>query len=435
MFNNFNDDSLNHGTYNVNSYKRNFNRSSFVNPGSSNGSSGAGKPPKMESFVILVVVIGICCAILGGIFGSIITNGLFASNSKSRVLSYNPDLKIDDSYKSNVEAIADKCLPSVVGIRIKDKTSKSSRYSWWETPESSDSSDAAEGSGVIYRSDGYIVTNYHVVESALLSSGASIEVFLYSDLKNPRSASIIGYDAEADIAVIKIDEQNLNPIEFADSDALRPGQSAVVIGNPAGIDFAGSLSQGIVSGLDRKIKMDNGAEMHLIQTDAAVNPGNSGGVMVDGTGKAIGIVNSKLSSVQIEGMGFAIPINCVKTIADRSISNEGKPRPVLGIKMDNRFDSGKSNLLSKMRLPAGVVVNSVNEGSVAAEAGIKSGDIITKVAGKPVSSTAILGSVIFNRNVGDTISLEIYRITGGNDYMGYSGETITIEVTLKDAKS
>ena len=435
MFNNFSDDSVNNRTYDVNSYKRSFNQGSFVNANSSSSSSSSSKPPKMESFIILTVIIGICCAILGGIFGSIITNSLFASDPKSRVLSYNPDLKIDDAYKSNVEAIADKCLPSVVGIRIKDKTSKSSRYSWWETPDSSDSSDAAEGSGVIYRSDGYIVTNYHVVESAHLSSGAQIDVFLYSDLKDPKPANIIGYDAEADIAVIKIDAHDLKPIEFANSDALRPGQSAVVIGNPAGIDFAGSLSQGIISGLDRKIKMDNGAEMNLIQTDAAVNPGNSGGVMVDGTGKAIGIVNSKLSSVQIEGMGFAIPINYVKTIVDRSISNEGKPRPVLGIKMDNRFDSGKSNLLNKMRLPAGVVVNSVNEGSVAAEAGIKSGDIITKIAGKAVSSTAILGSVIFNKNVGDTISLEIYRITGGNEYMGYSGETMTIDVTLKDAKS
>ncbi len=396
------DDNENIGkAYNVNSYqKRNY---TYGNNATNNGSSNNGN--NGLKMVILLIVVGIGCSIFGGILGSVITNisGMF--NTNSIVRSYNPDMKIDDSYKSNIEAIADKSSPSVVGIQIKAKSSKSSRYPWLKTPDEAEA--VSEGSGVIYTSDGYIITNYHVIKSAVLSSDAQVSVFTYSDLKDEKSAKIIGYDAGADIAIIKIDAENLTPVEFENSDAVRVGQTAVVIGNPAGLEFAGSVSKGIISGLNRKIKLENGVEMTLIQTDAAVNPGNSGGAIVDGTGKLIGIVNSKLVDTRLEGMGFAIPSNAVKSIADFLISRKDTAKPTLGIKMDLRYTP---EILNNYGMPSGVVVDSVSEGSPAEKAGIKRGDIITKVAGKATPSAEILGSIIKNNiNVNEEVPIEIYR--------------------------
>lgn len=401
-------------SYNIHSYKRgNSNYSS--NMTTSNNSFNNNKN-RGFMFIIALVAVGLGCSIVGGILGSVITNisGMF--NGHSIVKSYNPDLQIDDSYKSNIEAIADKSSPSVVGIQIKAKSSKSSRYPWLKAPN--DSEAVSEGSGVVYTADGYIITNYHVVKSAILSSDAMVDVFTYSDYENAKTAKIVGYDAGADIAIIKIDAEGLVPMEFANSDAVRVGETSVVIGNPAGLDFAGSVSKGIISGLNRKIKLENGVEMTLIQTDAAVNPGNSGGAMVDGTGKLIGIVNSKLVDTRLEGMGFAIPANAVKSIADFLISRKDTAKPTLGIEMDLRYTP---EILTSYGLPTGVVVDSVSEGSPAHKAGIERGDIITKVAGKATPSAEVLGSVIKNNvNVGEKISIEIYR----------DGKTVTVEATL-----
>lgn len=401
--------------YNIHSYKRSNNNygsnNATTNTNTSNNSKNKG-----FIFLIVLIAVGLGCSILGGIVGSVITNisGIFSSHSI--VKSYNPDLKIDDSYKSNIEAIADKSSPSVVGIQIKAKSSKSSRYPWLKLPN--DSEAVSEGSGVVYTADGYIITNYHVVKSAILSDDAIIDVFTYSDYENAKTAKIVGYDAGADIAIIKIDAEGLTPMEFANSDAVRVGQTAVVIGNPAGLDFAGSVSKGIISGLNRKIKLENGVEMTLIQTDAAVNPGNSGGAMVDGTGKLMGIVNSKLVDTRLEGMGFAIPANAVKSLADFLISRKDTSKPTLGIKMDLRYTP---EILTSYGMPTGVVVDSVNEGSPAEKAGIERGDIITKVAGKATPSAEVLGSVIKNNiNVGENISIEIYR----------DGKTMMVEATL-----
>lgn len=398
--------------YNVNSYqKKNYTHGNNMtnNSAPNNGNNGL-------KILILVIAVGISCSILGGILGSVITNVSGMFNTNSIVRSYNPDMKIDDSYKSNIEAIADKSSPSVVGIQIKAKSSKSSRYPWLKTPDEAEA--VSEGSGVTYTSDGYIITNYHVIKSAILSSDAQIDVFTYSDIKNEKSAKIVGYDAGADIAVIKIDAENLTPIEFENSDTVRVGQIAVVIGNPAGLEFAGSVSKGIISGLNRKIKLENGVEMTLIQTDAAVNPGNSGGAIVDGTGKLIGVVNSKLVDTRLEGMGFAIPSNAVKSIADFLISRKDTTKPTLGIKMDLRYTP---EILNNYGMPSGVVVDSVSEGSPAEKAGIKCGDIITKVAGKATPSAEVLGSIIKNNiNVGEEVSIEIYR----------DGSTITVTAKL-----
>lgn len=401
-------------SYNVHSYKR--NNSAYGSNLTSNNNSSNGNKNNGVKIIVVLVAVGLSCSIFGGILGSAITSISGVFNRSSIIRSYNPDVQIDDSYKSNIEAIADKSSPSVVGIQIKAKSSKSSRYPWIKSPNESEA--VSEGSGVIYTADGYIITNYHVVKSAILSSDAMIDVFTYSDFENAKSAKVVGYDAGADIAVIKIDAEGLTPIEFANSDAVRVGQTAVVIGNPAGLNFAGSVSEGIISGLNRKIKLESGVELTLIQTDAAVNPGNSGGAMVDGTGKLVGIVNSKLVDTRLEGMGFSIPSNAVKSIADFLISRKDAAKPTLGIKMDTKYTP---EILTSYGMPSGVVVDSVSEGSPAAKAGIERGDIITKVAGKDTPSSEVLGSVIKNNvNVGEKIPIELYR----------DGKTITVTAVL-----
>ncbi len=252
-------------------------------------------------------------------------------------------MNIDESYNSSVEAIADKVLPSVVGIRA---SYQSAGGFFGQSTQSS-----SEGSGVIYREDGYIITNYHVVEGA--KDSGTINVYMDENDSDGTEATIVGYDAGADLAVLKINKTGLTPIEIADSDQIKVGQVAVAVGNPGGLQFMGSVSEGIVSGLNRTLTLESGQSMGLIQTDAAINPGNSGGALVDGTGKLIGINSAKLassssSSTSFEGMGFAIPSNEVVEICDRLINNEGKKAAYLGVTIDMRYTT---DVLQSMGYP------------------------------------------------------------------------------------
>lgn len=415
--------------YNINSYKPNRENSSSAsgafNKQTSNKQTSnfkdsrqnaAVKSQKKGAYAVALVIVALVCAIFGGAFGGAFTYYNLSKNLGSNLNNNYSNISIDDSYKSSVEAIAAKDLCSVVGIQITATANNFNRYPW--NQNSSDSSTSvSEGSGIIYKSNGYIVTNYHVISSAVTSSNVQINVYLNSDSQNPSKATVVGYDAGADLAVIKIDAANLTAIEFGNSDNLRVGEVAVAIGNPGGMNFAGSVSQGIISGLDRTITLESGVEMKLIQTDASINPGNSGGALVDGSGNLIGISSAKLADTNYEGMGFAIPSNVVKSIADKLISQEGKATPYLGITMDSRYTA---SILSQYGLPSGVVVASVVDGTSADIAGIKSGDIITKCAGTSTQSADVLKSVINNSNVGDTIQIEVYR----------DGKTMAFNVTL-----
>ena len=197
-----------------------------------------------------------------------------------------------DGVTSPATAVAAKVLPSVVGIEVKVTTTS---YRYGTTVS------GGEGSGVIFSEDGYIVTNYHVISSVLTGAGetnpkATLNVYLYTDPDTAIPGEVIGYDQGADLAVVKIDKTGLTPIELGDSDKIHVGDTAVAIGNPGGLQFLGSVSQGIISGLNRSIQIDTTYKsLKLIQTDAAINPGNSGGELTDESGCLIGINSAKVS--------------------------------------------------------------------------------------------------------------------------------------------
>lgn len=320
---------------------------------------------------------------------------------------------VESSSDSLVEAIAEKVSPSVVGIR----TTVSVNYFFYGTTDKS-----GEGSGVIYSSDGYIVTNYHVISEAVENNG-SISVFLPSDSQTAIDAKVIGYDVSADLAVVKIEKTGLTAIEIGDSDEVKVGNTAVAVGNPGGLQFMGSVSAGIISGLNRTIQMENTGEyVNLIQTDAAINPGNSGGALVNSNGFLIGLNSAKLASTEYEGMGFAIPSNTVVSICKRIIENVDEPQAYLGLDISSYYTSERLNM---MGYPSGVVVERVSEGSPAESAGLQRGDIITQFNNTDITSLAMYNSEKSKYAPGETISLTVYR----------QNKLYTVKITLGTANS
>ncbi len=275
-------------------------------------------------------------------------------------------ITIDGNVESLVEAVYDKAANSVVGIRTKASV---------ESFFGGSTESTGEGSGVIYTTDGYIITNYHVIADVVTTqtSNTSVEVFLMSDPDEPIDAEVIGYNVSADLAVIKISKTGLPAVELGNSDDIKVGQYAIAIGCPGGIEFLNSVSYGIVSGLNRTITVDSIGEMDLIQTDAAINPGNSGGALLNSKGQLIGINSSKLVDESFEGMGFAIPVNTALEVVKEIIENKDNPSPYIGIEI-YKYDS---EYLAQYGLPSGAAVKSVVKNAPAYNAGIRAGDIIT----------------------------------------------------------
>jgi serine protease Do len=269
---------------------------------------------------------------------------------------------------------------------------------------------SGDGSGVVYSSDGYIITNYHVISSALSGNDSKISVYLDSADSEGYNASVVGYNISSDLAVIKIDAKNLTPIEFTSSDNLKIGQYVITIGNPGGLEFMDSVTYGVISGLNRVVSSDS--DVKLIQTDAAINPGNSGGALVNAKGELVGINSSKIVSEEFEGMGFAIPSNTVKEICENIIERQNSPEPYIGISISERYTS---QVLQYYGFPTGAVVLSVASGSPAEKAGIKKGDIITKYDGKKITEYTILENEIVNSKPGQKVTIEIYRSGGYYD--------------------
>ena len=300
-----------------------------------------------------------------------------------------------------VADIAKKVGPSVVGIRMTvTNSSQNNIYQFF----GGNSDAVSEGSGIIISKDGYIMTNYHVVEYAdpknSSYTGTILEAFL-SDGKQAK-AKFIGGDSENDIAVIKVDLTGLTAAELGDSSKLLVGEQVVAIGNPLGMDFAGSVTTGIVSALNREVQTD-GKVLNLIQTDAAINAGNSGGALLNPSGQVIGINTAKISET---GVGFAIPINDAKPIAEELIAyGYVKGRPMIGIQGQDVTDV----ISQQYNLPVGVYVYSVVSGSGADKAGIKRGDIIVSMAGKEVKTMSELNSVKKNYKAGDTVDVVASR--------------------------
>ena len=334
-------------------------------------------------------------------------------------------IEIVNNTESPVTAIAEKVSSSIVGIQV-DYNS----YDLWFGSHKSTGS----GSGIIIRSDGYILTNNHVIEAAVgngskLSEGSSISVILPNQQDERFKATIIGRDEKTDIAVLKIELSDLPAVDIGDPDALKVGELAVAIGNPAGLEFMGSVTAGIISGLDRKIKVSETQELRVIQTDAAINPGNSGGALLNSKGEVIGINTVKISSTGYEGLGFAIPINDAMEIAESLIANGYvKGRPSLGVYIETKYTEDYAKAI---KAPVGVLVKDVIPLSGAYNAGLKPGDVIVEFNGVPVKSFTELENEKNKNKAGDVIHLKVYRVTGSD---ASKGDYYSFDVTLMEEK-
>lgn len=296
--------------------------------------------------------------------------------------------------------IAKRVRPSVVGI---------TQYNSYNSFTASGS-----GSGIVISSDGYIVTNAHVVEGAI-----GINVELYNG--ESYSAQVIGYDSRTDLAVIKVPAENLSFAEFGDSTKLEVGEKVIAIGNPGGQVLAGSVTQGIVSGLDRVIR-DAGFTVNFIQVDAAINPGNSGGALVNGFGQVVGINSAKIASVEYEGIGFAIPIHEAKPIIDDLMVNGYVTgRTKIGIS-----GAAVDEVVAQINgVPAGILIYTVDVNSDLANKKVARGDIITHINGERVLQMEDISRHLEGKKPGDTIELSLYR----QDRMG-SGRQYDVTVKL-----
>ena len=297
-----------------------------------------------------------------------------------------------------------KCLPSVVGINTYQKGRE---YAW--------------GTGVIMTSDGYVVTNAHVIDDA-----DAAEVILSDGTVYP--AKLVGADSISDIALLKVEAKGLAAAEFVDSALVQVGDEAIAIGNPLGKEFSGSMSTGIISGVSRDVDYNN-RTMTLLQTDAALNSGNSGGALFNIYGQVVGITNMKMMgsfTAAIEGVGFAIPTVTVKEMVD-AILDEGAVvgRPGLGITVYDLTDLGNLNEVMEddYDYPTdGMLVNSVAKGSDAEKQGLQVDDIIISIDGEPAADIDVIRDAIKDKNVGDKIKVEIWR----------AGETMTLTIALID---
>lgn len=340
-----------------------------------------------------IIVSGASSAAIIGFYGTSdrTTNG----NNKTTTIN------VDETASNLVEAIASKCMDSVVGI----KTIYSLNQFFGSQQASS------EGSGVIYSADGYIITNYHVIAdtSSSLPSNTTrrIEVYL-NNSDDAYEAQIVGYNQSCDLAVLKINATGLTPIEFADSDSLKVGETAVAIGSPGGIDFMNSVSSGVVSGINRSITIENIGTLTLIQTDAAINPGNSGGALVNSEGKLIGINNVKIADSDYEGMGFAIPSNTVAEVVTNIIENKDSGLPYIGLQIYSNYTH---EMLQEMGYPDGVVIAQIVSGGPCDGVGLQEYDIITEFNGNKIESYQDLDKYKNQCKPGDTVELTVYRYT------------------------
>ncbi|MBR6951892.1 MAG: trypsin-like peptidase domain-containing protein, partial [Oscillospiraceae bacterium] len=325
---------------------------------------------------------------------------VYEGERESTVLSVS---KIDTSRLMTAAEVYVANVNSTVGIT----TSITTNYFGYQ------STAAASGSGFIITSDGYIVTNYHVIENS-----NSITVTLYDG--TAYEATVVGYDESNDLAVLKVEAAGLTPVVLGDSDNLNVGDSVLAIGNPLG-ELTFSLTAGAVSALNREVTLSRNVTMNLIQTDCAINAGNSGGALFNMYGEVIGITNAKYSSsgssteASIDNIGFAIPINSVRSLIDQIIEKGYVTKPYIGVSISTVTEE-----IQSYGLPAGASVQTVTEGAPAAQAGLQVNDIITAANGQEITSSQDLVNVVGACEPGDILDLTVYR----------SGETITVKVTV-----
>ena len=355
--------------------------------------------PFVCSGLATVLVIGVCFGV-----PNIKNKIIGTSNNNSLSITSGPAAnKISATDYSNTSiAVANKVLPSIVGISI-DYT-VNSMFGQSSTAK-------ASGSGIIISEDGYILTNNHVINSSSSNSNSyyqiteanNLKVTLYND-DTEYDAKVIGSDSQTDLAVIKIEKTGLTAAELGDSSAVQVGEFAMAVGNPLGLQS--SISCGIVSAKDREVTdTDTKTTYHVIQTDAAINSGNSGGALVNADGKVIGINTLKLSGTGVEGIGFAIPINSTIDVYKELISKGKISRPFIGITgIDLDEATAKKN-----NLVEGIYVKSIENFSAAEKAGVKVGDVIIEADGSSVKTMDELNTIKNKHSVGDKLKIKVNR--------------------------
>ena len=352
--------------------------------------------PFFCSGLATLLVIGVCFGVPN------IRNKILNTNSSNISITPGPvSTSISTTDYSNTSiSVANKILPSIVGISV--EYTVNSFFGQTSTAQ-------ASGSGIIISEDGYILTNNHVVNNTSnnsyyqITEANNLKVTLYND-STKYDAKVVGSDSQTDLAVIKIEKTGLTAAELGDSSALQVGEFVMAVGNPLGLQS--SISVGIVSAKDREIKdSETGTKYNVIQTDAAINSGNSGGALVNADGKVIGINTLKLSGTGIEGIGFAIPIDSTVNVYKELISNGKVSRPYIGITgIDLDADIAKKN-----NLVEGVYIKSVDSFSSAEKAGLKAGDVIIEANGTAIKTMDELNTIKNKHSVGDKLTLKINR--------------------------
>lgn len=408
---------------------------------------------KVAAFVLaMVLVSGGSIGVYEGIRSSNADNSssIVASNDSSATESSTGDSsssKKSDSSQSwiqlastngsmSVADIVKKVTPSVVGVQSTFSSSNGSNnnpmngyggfFGYGSQGNNGSQGMTGVGTGIIMSKDGYIVTNAHVIYDDEYGYGEASSVQIQmSDEETTYDARIVAYDKEADIAVLKIDADNLTPAEFGDSSSCEVGEMVVAIGNPLGLQFQNTVTCGIISALDRKVTINDNT-MTLIQTDTAINNGNSGGPLINSSGQVIGINSAKMSSTYsgeatVEGIGFAIPMSEAKSIVDDLI-NYGyvTGRPQLGISCQDVTEA----VSQAYNIPVGAYIFSVTAGGAADQAGLQPGDVITGIQDQTISTTEELNAVKNQYKAGDTITLTYVR----------AGETKKVDVTLAEVQ-
>lgn len=408
---------------------------------------------KVAAFVLaMVLVSGGSIGVYEGIRSSNADNSssIVASNDSSAAESSTGDSsssKKSDSSQSwiqlastngsmSVADIVKKVTPSVVGVQSTFSSSNGSNnnpmngyggfFGYGSQGNNGSQGMTGVGTGIIMSKDGYIVTNAHVIYDDEYGYGEASSVQIQmSDEETTYDARIVAYDKEADIAVLKIDADNLTPAEFGDSSNCEVGEMVVAIGNPLGLQFQNTVTCGIISALDRKVTINDNT-MTLIQTDTAINNGNSGGPLINSSGQVIGINSAKMSSTYsgeatVEGIGFAIPMSEAKSIVDDLI-NYGyvTGRPQLGISCQDVTEA----VSQAYNIPVGAYIFSVTAGGAADQAGLQPGDVITGIQDQTISTTEELNAVKNQYKAGDTITLTYVR----------AGETKKVDVTLAEVQ-
>lgn len=388
------------------------------NNGGYNGysySSAPQQPPvpqkKKGSKVLLRVLACVGVAALGfggGLGGAVVASraGLTGNQVVVQQVERSTDATAagsTDGTSMSVQQIASVVSPSVVAITTEQMSSSQTWFGGYYVQ-------SGAGSGVIISQDGYILTCAHVVSGA-----TSVKVQLNGSDES-YDATVVGQDSTSDIAVLKIDATGLTPAVIGDSDALAVGEVAVAVGNPLGT-LSNTVTDGIVSALNRQVTVQNN-DMTLIQTDASISPGNSGGGLFNANGELIGIVNAKSSYSEAEGIGFAIPINTAMEIGQQLIENGSVARPALGVKIMDVTDAQTAQQLGVSTM--GVYVVEVTKGSGADAAGVQAGDRVLAVDDTAVSDSSALKNYLKDKGIGDTVNLQVER----------DGKVLTLAVTL-----